>query len=65
MSWWGRGVLGLGVALATAGSLGCTSWRVAHATVNGRAFVSHEGEMLNCDATGDHPRCWHVREARR
>ena len=46
-------------------SASCTRWAIAHPTVNGRAFVSRDGKMLNCDATGDHPRCWHVREVTR
>ncbi|MDB4931787.1 MAG: hypothetical protein JWM10_4271 [Myxococcaceae bacterium] len=49
-------------ALALAGVSGCSSWYVVHPTVNGRAFVSRDGEVLNCDAAGDHPRCWHVRQ---
>lgn len=40
----------------------CSSYWVAHATTNGRAFIARGGTMYNCDATRGRPRCWPVAE---
>lgn len=58
-----RCVVAGAIVAASAWSLSaCSSYWVAHATTNGRAFIARGGTMYNCDATQGRPRCWPVSE---